>query len=98
MLVMNDYAIFYRLDAEKIKAIKSTTVYYVIVSDNDIYHALIECKYRNIKLRKITREQYYIITRTLNRYPKQIIEYFLQNGIDKTKELMYYNNKKRDNR
>lgn len=98
MWVMNDYVVLYGLNAEKIKAIKDTTVYYVIASDNDIYHALVECKYRDIKLRKITYEQYYIITRMLNRYPKQIIEYFLINGIDKTKELMYYNNKKRDNK
>lgn len=98
MWVMNDYVVLYRLDAEKIKAIKDITVYYVIASDNDIYHALAECKYRNIKLRKITYEQYCTITRTLNKYPKQIIEYFLINGIDKTKELLYYNNKKRDNK
>ena len=98
MWVMEDYAILYRLDAENIKAIKDTTIYYVIASDNDIYHALVECKYRNIKLRKITREQYYIITRILNRYQKQIVEYFLINGIDKTKELLYYNNKKIDNK
>lgn len=98
MWVMNDYAILYRLDAEKIKAIKDTTIYYVIANNNDIYHALVECKYRDIKLRKITREQYHIITRMLNRYPKQIIEYFLINGIDKTKDLLYYNNKKRDNK
>lgn len=84
MWVMNDYAIFYRLDAEKIKAIKDTTVYYVIANDNDIYNALVECKYRDIKLRKITREQYYIITRMLNRYPKQIIEYLLKMVLTRT--------------
>ena len=98
MWVMNDYAILYELNAEKIKAINDTTVYYVIANNNDIYHALVECKYRNIKLRKITYKQYYIITRMLNRYTKQIIEYFLINGIDKTKDLLYYNNKKRDNK
>lgn len=98
MLVMNDYVVLYGLNAEKIKAIKDTTVYYVIASDNDIYHALVGCKYRNIKLRKITYEQYCIITKMLNKHPKQIIEYFLINGIDKTKQLLYYNNKKRDNK
>lgn len=33
--------------------------------------------------------EYMFCYKYLRKQPKQIIEYFLQNGVDKTKELLY---------
>lgn len=87
---MIDYKVCLLLNEERIIGHRNITIYYVRIKQKRIFEIYAECRIRNIKLIKITHYQFYIMSRTLDRQPKYIIDYFLQNGIDKTKELLYH--------
>ena len=87
---MSEYKIMYRLDCEKIKGVaKGTKVIYYHCNKHDIIPAFDYLEKRNIEAIKVSYEEYMFCYKYLRKQPKQIIEYFLQNGIDKTKELLY---------
>ena len=87
---MNEYKIIYRLEKEKIAGLpKGTKVIYYHCNKHDIIPAFDYLEKRNIEAIKVSYEEYMFCYKYLRKQSKQIIEYFLQNGIDKTKKLLY---------
>lgn len=88
---MSEYTILYKLEKEKIAGLQmGTKVIYCYCNKYDIIPAFDCLEKRNIEAIKVSYQEYMFCYKYLRKQSKQIIDYFLQNGIDKTKELLYH--------